>query len=311
MGNAFLCRAARPAPALIIGLTSAILILGVFPAADWVATGDERALRLFFDYAGALWLIALTLAELGLCLLARAQFSRGEPLRKVWSLVSLSAAAHAAGSILSQALGTSTGLNPFAGDTGWPREAVRQWGLTIGGPLQMTFLAPALALALKTYRRSGLLPRIRPTDWILLSVVGGFAVWQIYEVVIYWGPNKIVDIHEAITVITDPLLCLLLAEAILIRRSVLNMGWGLIGLCWSAFTAAIFLTSVGNIGLWLTTNIALPKALVASTWYVWFLVYAAYALAPAYQVEACRRAVRPLVMPLKPVLWGRLRRPAA
>jgi len=40
-------------------------------------------------------------------------------------------------------------------------------------------------------------------------------------------------------------------------------------------------------------------------------VYAAYALAPAYQVEACRRAVRPLVLPLKPALWGRLWRPAA
>lgn len=311
MGNAFLIRAARPAPALIIGLTFAILVLGVFPAVEWVATGNERALRLFFDYAGALWLIALSLAEFGLCLLARAQFSRGEPLRQVWSLVSLSAAAHAVGSILSQALGASSGLNPFAGDAGWPAAAVRQWGLTIGGPLQMAFLAAALALALRTYRRSGLLPRIRPTDWVLLAVVAGFAVWQIYEVALYWGPNKLANIHEAITVITDPLLCLLLAEAILIRRSVLNMGWGLIALCWSAFTAAIFLTSVGNIGLWLTTNFALPKALAASTWYVWFLVNAAYALAPAYQVEACRRAVRPLVLPLKPALWGRRRRPAA
>jgi len=311
MGNAFLYRAARPAPALLIGLTFAVLVLGVFPAVEWVTTGNEGTLRLFFDYIGALWLIALSLAELGFCLLARAQFSPGEPLRRVWSLASLGAAAHAVGSILSQALGIPGGLNPFAGNAGWPAAAAREWGLTIGGPLQMIFLASALAFALKTYRRSGLLPRIRPADWALLAVVAGFSVLQIYEVVLYWGPNKTGNFHEAITVITDPLLCLLLAEAILIRRSVLNMGWGLIGLCWSAFTAAIFLTSVGNIGLWLTTNFALPRALEASTWYVWFLVYAAYALAPAYQVEACRRAVRPLVLPLKPALWGRLWRPAA
>ncbi len=300
MRTPFLTRMFRSAPALVIGFTAAVLSVGVLASVIWMVTGNVGALRLFFDYPGAVCLIVLSVVELGLSLLARVQFSRGEPLRSVWSLISLGAAAHVLGGILSQVLGTSSGLNPFARNPAWPQTAIRQWGLTIGGPLQMALLAASLALALKTYRRSGLLPRVRRIDWALIGVVAGFAVWQMYEVVLYYRPGKIANIHQTVNVITDPLLSLLLVEAILIRRSVLNMGWGLIARCWSAFTAAIFLTSVGDIGLWLTANFELPMPLAASIWHIWSLVNASYALAPAYQLEACRRAVRPLVLPGKP-----------
>jgi hypothetical protein len=58
------------------------------------------------------------------------------------------------------------------------------------------------------------------------------------------------------------------------------------------FTAAIFLTSVGDIGLWASSKGYLPHFLEVASWYVWFLASAAYALGPAYQSQAMLGAMR-------------------
>jgi hypothetical protein len=84
----------------------------------------------------------------------------------------------------------------------------------------------------------------------------------------------------------------LLLEAILIYRSASNMGWGLIPRCWVAFTAAIFLTSLGDMGLWAWAKGYLPQALVVMSWHVWFAAGACFALGPAYQLQAILQATR-------------------
>ena len=74
------------------------------------------------------------------------------------------------------------------------------------------------------------------------------------------------------------------------------MGWGLIPRCWLAFTAAIFLTSLGDMGLWAVTEGYLPPALVALSWHIWFVAAACFALGPAYQLQAIVQATRGFVV---------------
>ncbi len=74
------------------------------------------------------------------------------------------------------------------------------------------------------------------------------------------------------------------------------MGWGLIPRCWLAFTAAIFLTSLGDMGLWAVTEGYLPPAPVALSWHIWFVAAACFALGPAYQLQAIVQATRGFVV---------------
>ena len=57
-----------------------------------------------------------------------------------------------------------------------------------------------------------------------------------------------------------------------------------------AFTAAIFLTSVGDIGLWASARGFIPFGMQAAFWYVWYPATACFAAAPACQLQAMLRA---------------------
>jgi hypothetical protein len=122
-----------------------------------------------------------------------------------------------------------------------------------------------------------------------MGVAAGFTVWEIYDLLL-GVPGAPVSFEQAVVLVNIPLLSLLLIEAVLVRRFSLRMGGGLIAQCWGAFTAAILVTFVGDVAVWLFAHGPVPVPLNATSWYVWFLASAAYALAPAYQVEACRRA---------------------
>ena len=266
-------------PDVVVGVTAAALAGGVVSVL-WLATGQAERLPLFIRYPGTLTVIALNLAGLGLSLVARRQFSRGEPMRPVWSVLALAAACSLTSGIFSQVDGEN-----------W-----RQARLILGGPLQSVLLVWGLALALWIYRQSGIRSRPRIADWLLMGVVAGFGGWEIYESLLQ-APGRAVSFQRAVSLVNDPLLILLLIEAILLRRSALQMGRGLIARCWGAFTAGIFLTFVGDIAVWLSGHSPLPVPLTTTTWYLWFLASGAYALAPACQVEACRRAGGSLSVP--------------
>ena len=94
--------------------------------------------------------------------------------------------------------------------------------------------------------------------------------------------------------ITDPLLSCLLVEAVLVRRAVVGMGWGLISKSWGAYTAAIFLTSLAHMLMWADSYGYIRWQVGAIAWYLWFVVTAAYALGPAYQLQASVRAKQQL-----------------
>lgn len=245
-------------------------------------TGDEALIRAFFAGPGSVFLVACGALQLWLAARCWRRFSAGDLLRPAWLLITLSAGAQLAGVLLTHAMGARS-----HGDAARLTTVLHDLG-QFCNPLYMGLLAAGLFAVLRTCRRQGMLGRLRALDWLLVSGVIAYTANFLSTVASAQG----FDSRIILSWTSDPLLCVLLLEAILIRRSASTMGWGLISRCWLSFTAAIFLTSLGDFGLWAWSKGYLPPALVACSWFVWFLAAAAYALGPAYQLMAMLRAER-------------------
>jgi hypothetical protein len=155
----------------------------------------------------------------------------------------------------------------------------------------MVTLAAGLLLVWRAYGRAGVRARLEYYHWAAVAVSGAFAAYELYLVALAVGTGKHMTLFGALDLMNDPLLCVLLLEAILIRRSVFRMGRGLIARCWGSFVMGILLTSLGNLGIFATNYGYLPWPYAGLSWYVWFPACAAFALGPVYQAEAVRRAV--------------------
>jgi hypothetical protein len=289
-------------------VSSAIWLIGIHLAASaltfaaWQITGDIRWIDVFFKYQGSLFFVICAAAELWLAWTALRQFSPGEPMRAAWMLITVASFYRFTGFLFTQILSVRSYLNPLLLISGATDESLfltcRRFGLIVSGPLHMAVLAAGLFLILRVLRRLGILSRPRPLDLLFISCVLAFTVRQAYEIINWLRVTAApYDLQKVLNWASDPLLSILLVEAVLIRRPALITGWGLLAKSWQAFAAAIFLTSLGDIGLWATAHDYLPWPYSSVTWYVWFLASAAYVLGPAYQVEACRRAFREAKVP--------------
>jgi len=259
-------------PRLMFLSTAILFVAGIAAAAAWSATGDIRWLQLFFTYPGSLFLLGSSGLGVWLAFRCWRQFSPGDLLRPAWLLITLAALLQLSGALL-QRLGSN-----------WDE---------LCGPLYMTFLAGGLFYVLRACRDIGVLCQLKTVDFVLLGVVLMYTL-AFFATVVFSPQHggRLIGLHAYMSWSSDPLLCVLLLEAILIRRSAANLGWGLVSRCWMCFTVAIFLTSVGDIGLWASSKGYLPHFLEVASWYVWFLASAAYALGPAYQSQAMLRAMR-------------------
>jgi hypothetical protein len=224
-------------------------------------------------------------------------------MRWAWFLITVASCCRFVGLTIIHAFGTgpswSHGFHASSPFKSLDALALRQLGLGVSGPVHMLVLAFGLLLVLATYRRFGMLVRFNMIDHGLLCLVGAFTIYRLFE----WSQwlaksGGSVSFYDAAAWVTDPLLCVLLFEAVLIRRAVVNMGRGLVAKCWGGFTAAILFTSLGNMGTWATARGYLPESLVPLFWAIWCLATAAYVLGPAYQVEAAMRAREQLRVPL-------------
>jgi hypothetical protein len=275
------------------------LSLGLLALLAWLLTGDTAWVVIFFRYVGSLFFLLFTALEFSLSLFVWRQFSRGEPLGSAWFLISAAAACRLAGACLVHLLSVDSYLNPvhFSAHS-WDESRALAWaklGAAIGGPLHMAVLACGLLIVLQVYHRLGMLGRLRWSDFALLAFVMVYTLRQVYDLgEVLWAAREPLTLYGMINWTNDPLLCLLLFEAVLIRRSILAMGGGLIAKCWGAYTAAIFFTSLGDMGLWASSTGWIPWPLSSLAWYVWFLASAAYCLGPAFQVQATRRAKQEL-----------------
>jgi hypothetical protein len=261
-----------------------------------MATGDFGHLAYYTQQGAAVILVSFAVVEYLMCLTVWQLFDFGDKLRTAWFYMTLAAGCRVVGLVTASFISgfsdrAAASANPVL--SGVQTEGIRGLGLAIFGPFSMGALALGLLVVLRLYKEAGVLRRPHRTDFVLLAMAAVFLLGQAYGF-IHWpgGAGTPVTALKGATWLSGPLLGFLLLEAVLIRRSVLTMGGGLIGRCWSAYTAGVFLTLLGNAGTWAMNHAYVSGPFVCLTSYVWFTAAAAFALGPAYQLEAIVRARR-------------------
>jgi hypothetical protein len=133
---------------------------------------------------------------------------------------------------------------------------------------------------------------LRTSDFLALAGVGLYVVFTSTVIsLLAKADRQAITLLSFLGWITDPLLCIVLLEALLLRRMVMKMGGGLVERCWTSYSVAILLTAAGDLAFWLL-GFRVRGDAVALSWLVWYPAAAAYALGPAWQLEAIRYAER-------------------
>jgi len=278
----------------ILIVTGAGVSLGLASFAAWRTTGDALWLNLYFQWPAPVLMVGLAAVEAWLSLSVRRAFLPVEPLYWAWTLIGASAACDLLGNVCSQWLSSGSPLNPLLHSAWWSQDQaqeLRQFGLVMGGLLRYFLLAAGLLAVLRIYRKAGFLGRLAATDWVLLGIVVTYVAKETGEVVLALYHGKSPGISEILGWPVDPLLLVLLFETRLLARSVQRMGKGAIGQCWKAFSIGVLLVWLGDLGLWATVWRHLPWEWAALGWYVWLPAGGAFAVAPAYQLEAIEHAM--------------------
>ena len=280
---------------IILTVTLIHLVIGVFVHGHWLATGDQHALRMYFDYEGAIVFLFLSVAQLLFASLAYKEFSAAQPLGSAWFYIVAASLCALIGTILTKLLTVDSAINPInyvvSGSTQSLRSLLGSIGAVLGGPVYLILLGTGLYFAIRVYRQLGLTAKPKPVDFLL---VGGALL---YTLVVIIGVVRTIKSHpegvtaeHALTWPGDYLLSLLLLEAIVLRRAAVEMGNGFVSKVWSAFVFGIFLTSFCSLINWVTAYGFIPWTYTSFVWYLWYPASAAFALAPAIQWEATRTA---------------------
>ena len=148
----------------------------------------------------------------------------------------------------------------------------------------MAFLAFGLGRVLSIQRRFQLPGSLTRGDKALIALILAFSISQLaINLPLLRWQNPLGTI---LLWMSDPLLALLLVQAVLVQRSVIRIGQGLLTKCWGMFVVGIVTTSLGDVAIWANNHNFLPESLTALSWYIWFIPAAAFASAPAYQLAA-------------------------
>jgi len=268
------------------------LAVGLLIFSYWLVSGNVNPLTQFFRIPGALLLVCLAAMQLGIALRVCRELNPGEPLQIAWRIIVISAACNLLGSILIQVLSLDSLVNPlhyFAQTAGFAL-ILRDVGLVLGGVCRFAPLAAGLFFVLRLYRSAGLLGRFAVVDIILLLVFAGYVVGEARELLGALSPVRRLGVREALNLPVDPLLWLLLGEALLLYRSIQSTGMGWIPRGWAAFATGIFLVLLGNLVQFAARTGYLPFPWNALEWYLWVPAEAAFVLAPAYQYIAMEHA---------------------
>lgn len=274
--------------------TATGLALGLASFAAWRITGNTVWLSLFFQWLWPLLMVGLTAVEARLSLAVRHAFLPDEPLYLAWSLIGSSAVCDFVGSLCTQWLSSASPLNPLVRAAWWSASAaqeLRQFGSIVGGTLRFALLSAGLLVVLRIYRKAGFLGRLKTIDWFLAAGVLLYVANETRELIVAIQHGKSPNLLEILGWPVDPLLCVLLFETRVLARSIQRMGTGYIGHCWIAFTLGILLVWLGDLGIWATAFGHLSWEWTSLGWYVWLPATGAFAIAPAYQLEAIEQAM--------------------
>ena len=279
---------------LVTKITAAYLAIGTVTLIVWRITGNARWASVFFPLPGGLVIMYMAIVGLWLGIQVTAYFGPGEALRKAWTLIVLSNILMFASAALVQLLRADFPLYPFLLAPGGGERALsvaRLNGLTVGGPIRFTLIATGLFFVLKAYRQSGLLARLRAFDWLLLAVMALYVGRNLMAIAtMVKGQPASPRFWQMVGWPVEPLLWVLVAEALLLFRSAQQMEAGSIGRCWKALALGIFLTAASDIGIWAANYGYLEGHWRALIFYAWVPAGAAFARAPALQLEAIRAA---------------------
>jgi hypothetical protein len=288
----------RPGALVPVGCASAILSAsaacfagGIAALVAWRFSGDPHWIEQFFRIPGAFMMVLLAAMQVWLSIWAARQFSPGEEMRSAWTLITMSAVCAGAAAVLGQWLSVPSVVNPVARLLATPEKwfaDFRTVAQLLGGPARFALLACGLYLALRAYRRAGFLGRLRWTDVVVLAIFAAYLARNVADVL---AAHREFSWVEVARWPTDPLLLVLLAEGMMLRRSVQQMGQGWVGRCWTAFSLGVFLTAAGDVGGWAEAYGYLPYPWSAVVWFLWLPAAVCFAVAPAYQLEAIRFAV--------------------
>jgi hypothetical protein len=284
------------APRWILLFLGAYLIVHLFALYLWNIAGHAFSIQGTSGGGSALSVTAMAAVSLWLCLLVLRSFPGGAALRPAWMLITFAAAAQAASGALAQLLGSNWLLNPLMWG-GHVRsgliEQIRRGALIAGGPVQLALLAAGMLAALRVLRKFGFWVRPSAADWAVSSIIYLFTLCRFAEAGAASLAGRPIGAEDWISLAGLPILCVLFLEAMLLRRSVVHLGNGLISKCWAAFMCGIFLTGAGELALWVIPHYSHAWPLKTIVSLIRFPTAAVFALAPACQVAAQRRAIKP------------------
>lgn len=260
------------APRWILMLAGAYLIASSFALYLWNLAGQIFTVRGTPGGTPSLAVTSMAAVDLGLCLVVLRSFPAGAPLRTAWFLIALASALRTASGAMGGLLGTS------GQHAAW----------IAGGPVQMALLAAGIFELLRVLRRFGFWRRPGAADWAVCGLGLLFLLCRVVE-----AAGRPIGMENWVSLAGLPILCVLFLEAMLLRHSVVQMGNGMIGKCWAALVAGIFLTGAGEVALWAIPHYSQTLPLSVYEALVRLPIAAAFALVPAYQVAAQRRALKP------------------
>lgn len=268
------------------------LAVGATAYAHFLITGSYSYLTWYFVILATLFLLLTAAAEFYLAFECRSGFDPDEPMRLVWTFITLASSARflAAALIFLDHWRLARIPGAAASVLGLPlTKSLAEIGEVIGGPIAMVLLAIALTRVLSIQRQFGILRGLTRLDMTLICLIVLFTFGEATNILRYLHPPfPRPSVAQAILWTSDPLLGFLLVQAVLIRRSAYRIGLGLVSKCWGMYVMAIMATLAGDAAIWGVGESMFTEQLVPLTWYIWFFAAAAFASAPAYQLAAMK-----------------------
>ncbi len=250
-------------------------------------------------------LVFLAAASLVLGRRVQREFSPEQPMYRAWSLIVISAACDLTGALFTQFLSAPMALNPLAHASWWsPALAawLRQFGQSAGGSLRFAFLAAGLFQVLRVYRNSGFLAR--------LTVPGlGLARGRRRRMSFVRPPISLYALrlgkHPAPpkSSVGPPTRSSGSCWPRVFCSTAPSARWGPAGSAVVGRPLALASHSLFSAmaAIWATAYGFLPWPWSSIGWYLWLPAAAAFALAPAYQLDAIYRAYTSRIRPQPPV----------